>query len=52
MAFDSIESFEVVMEDSPISKSYGQKETSKVIVVTFYNIDKTGLTTRIWVKKD
>lgn len=51
MDFDSKDSFEVSIEDSQISKGYGQKESSKVIVVCFNNVERTEIITRIWVKK-
>lgn len=45
-------SFEVYVENSQISKVYGQKEDAKTIVINFCITDKTELITRIWVKKD
>lgn len=52
MDFDSKESFDVAIEETEISKGYGQKEKSKAIVVNFSNNDNTEFITRIWVKKD
>lgn len=44
--------FQIVIEDSLISKSYGHKIEAKTVSLSMENINNTELSTKIWVRKD